>query len=232
MIKQVFALTLLVLFIVFLPPILAHLPAQNSLEGVAAHYAEQGAGELGAMNLVTAIVVTYRGLDTLGEVSVLFIAATAIAVLLRRKQKPEHAALSQRRDASEIVKTGAHLIAPVLLMFGGYIFINGHLSPGGGFQGGAVIATTVLLLMLASPDFKTNHKILGAIESYSGFFYVVTGLLGMIFAAGFLDNRFFPLGQFGTILSAGAIPVIYTLVGLKVGTELSTLLENMQRELE
>jgi len=134
----------------------------------------------------------------------------------------------ERRQASEFIHTGAKLLTPVIVMFGAYIFLNGHLSPGGGFQGGAVIASAVLLLFLAFPEYKLKHGFLNTIESLSGFGYVLVGLLGLYFAGGFLDNRILPLGDFGKLLSAGAIPIIYTLIGLKVGIELAGILENLK----
>jgi multicomponent Na+:H+ antiporter subunit B len=70
---------------------------------------------------------------------------------------------------------------------------------------------------------------LSSIESLSGAFYVVIGVLGLVLAGGFLDNRFLPLGQFGSLFSAGAIPIIYSLIGLKVGSELTGILENVEK---
>ena len=60
------------------------------------------------------------------------------------------------------------------------------------------------------------------------FGYVVVGGLGVILAGGFLDNRILGLGSFGHLLSAGAIPIIYIFIGLKVGTELSAVLERFR----
>jgi multicomponent Na+:H+ antiporter subunit B len=57
---------------------------------------------------------------------------------------------------------------------------------------------------------------------------VLVGLLGLVLAGGFLDNRFLPLGEYGQLFSAGAIPLIYIFIGLKVGTELSAVLENFK----
>ena len=99
----------------------------------------------------------------------------------------------------------------------------------GGFQGGVVIASGILLLMLSNVSLKLNHLVLHFVESLSGAGYVVLGILGLVLAGGFLDNRFLPLGQFGDLFSAGAIPIIYSLVGLKVGSELTGILENMGR---
>jgi multicomponent Na+:H+ antiporter subunit B len=132
------------------------------------------------------------------------------------------------REASELLGSGSMLLFPLLMLFGVYIFLHGHLTPGGGFQGGVVIASAMLLLMLARVSFHLNHLVISLVESLSGFFYVAIGVLGLVLAAGFLDNRILPLGEFGSLFSAGAIPIIYSLVGLKVGTELTNVLGTMR----
>ncbi len=233
MIKRIIPAILVISIFFMLLKVMTNITPNYDLQGVSKTYAEQGAKDLGAMNLVTAIVVTYRGLDTLGEVTVLFMAGTGIALLLRRRKKKK-ATGKEKRASSEILQTGSKLLAPIIMMFGAYIFINGHLSPGGGFQGGAAIASAVMLMFLADNSFKINHKVFGLIESFSGMFYVIIGILGlvMIGADNFLDSRLLPLGEFGKILSAGTIPVIYTLVGLKVGTELASIIDNMKGDLE
>ena len=235
MIKRIFSVILLLGFVAMFFIIVNNIEETTTLKGVGKEYAERsGNKELGAQNIVTAIIVTYRGLDTLGEVAVLFIAATGIAVLLRRRKEKDLKKKIKKRESSEILLTGSRLLAPVIIIFGIYIFLNGHLTPGGGFQGGAVIASAIMLLFLADTSYKINHTVFGWIESLSGFTYVLIGVLGLVIigADNFLDNRLLPLGEFGKILSAGAIPVIYTLVGLKVGTELASILDNMKGDLE
>lgn len=206
-----------------------HQPGE-SLGGVGREYVERTPGELGAANVVTGIVVTWRGLDTLGEVTVLFLAAAGVALLLRRRDGDRGGKTGRagRRPSSEILETGSAFLVPAIVMFGVYIFLNGHLSPGGGFQGGAVVASAVLLLLLVHPGYRARHRALEAIESVSGLLYVAAGIAGLVLAGGFLDNRFLPLGHFGAILSAGAIPVIYTLIGLKVGAELAGVLDHLR----
>jgi multicomponent Na+:H+ antiporter subunit B len=198
----------------------------ESLNSVAEHYVNKGPSELGAANIVTAVVVTYRGLDTLGEVTVFFIAATGVGLMLKRRK--DQIEPSDKRKASELVQTGSLLLVSLILLLGVYIFVNGHLTPGGGFQGGAVIASGVLLLLLANPHQKLSHRLLSGIESVSGVAYVGVGTLGLLLASGFLDNRIFNLGTFGNLFSAGAIPVIYICIGMKVGSELSNILRNLQ----
>lgn len=197
----------------------------EKLNDLAAYYAQHTVADTGAANIVTAIVVTYRGLDTLGEVTVLFLSASVVGFMLRRRAGVKHVPAAPN---SELFKTAASILAPMILLLGAYIFVNGHLTPGGGFQGGAVVASAALLFFLASPEGHIPHFVINTIESLSGIFYVGVGALGLYFAAGFLDNRILPLGELGTLASAGAIPVIYTLIGMKVGAELSSILVNLR----
>jgi multicomponent Na+:H+ antiporter subunit B len=231
MIKRILVLAVLILFLVLFLSMVAGIDTPGRLTGVGADYVDRSIEELNAPNVVTAVVVTYRGIDTLGEVSVLFLAAAAISLLLRIIMKNEDkGGIEKKRGASEILTTGTDLLVPVIVILGVYIFLNGHLSPGGGFQGGAVVASAVLLLFLAYPDYKLRHGILSALESISGTIYVVIAVLGLILASGFLDSRLLALGETGRILSAGTIPLVYTVIGLKVGTELAGIIENLGGE--
>lgn len=239
MIKRILSVGVLLFLGFGMIPLLWGLQDAEQLSPVAEHYAVQGPGELGVANVVTAVVVSYRGLDTLGEVTVLFIATAGVSLLLgltRNTATPEKGAeekkeekLFERREGSELLQTGAGFLFPVLLLFGIYIFIHGHLTPGGGFQGGVVIASGVVLLMLSSSDRSLHHGLLHGIEALSGAAYALIGLLGLWLAAGFLDPRFLPSGTFGDVISAGAVPVIYSLIGLKVGTELTGVVDSLRR---
>ena len=200
--------------------------ASDTLSPLATHYANNGAAEVGAPNLLTSIIVTYRGLDTLGEVTILFLVAAIVSFFLKRVKTEKEQ--SPKRESSEIIITASKLLVPVVMVLGVYVFVNGHLTPGGGFQGGAIIATSFVLLLMANPDFKVNHRVISTVESVSGIAFVFIGVLGIVLAGGFLDNKILPLGTFGKIFSAGAIPIIYTFVGLKVGSELSNILSNFQ----
>ncbi len=199
------------------------------LNRTALYYAEHTAADLGAQNVVTAIVVTYRGLDTLGEVTVLFLTAAIIGLILATGRAEDGARRRHFPPTGELLHTGSRLLVPLILLSGVYVFVNGHLTPGGGFQGGAILASAALLLLLTDPLHRFAHRLIGAVEAVSGFAYVAIGLLGLAHAGGFLDNRFLPLGDFGTLFSAGAIPVIYTLIGLKVGSEFSSILASLAK---
>ncbi len=231
MIKRLFIFLVLFLFAAMFYDVAENYQESNALSPLATRYVEQGPDELGAPNLVTAVVVTYRGLDTLGEVTVLFLSAAVVGLLLGIGGRQEKASVQpQKTTSSELVQTTVEYLLPIIFLFGAYIFLNGHLTPGGGFQGGAVIASGVLLLFLALPYAKLRHGLLSVLESLSGFGYVLVGILGLVLAGGFLDNRFLPLGEYGDLLSAGAIPIIYIFIGLKVGTELSVMLEHFKSD--
>lgn len=199
-----------------------------ALNRTAAYYAENTAAETGAQNIVAAVIVTYRGLDTLGEVTVLFLTAAIVALVLSRSKAPKGSSGSGFLPSGELLQTGTKMLIPLIMLFGAYVFLNGHLTPGGGFQGGAILASGILLLLLADPARRFGHGLINRVESASGVFYVLIGLAGLAWAGGFLDNRILPLGSFGAIFSAGAIPLIYTLIGLKVGAEFSSILESLE----
>jgi len=227
MVKRLIILLTLVLLAVVFSDLLLNYIESPVLSPLGNYYAANGPAELGAANLVTSVIVTYRGLDTLGEVTVLFISAAAVGLLLGRREADTDVA-EPRKPASEIVQTAAQLLMPLVFLFGIYVFINGHLTPGGGFQGGAIIASGVMLLLLAQPHAAISRSLIGITESLSGFSYVLVGVLGVILAGGFLDNRIMGLGQFGSLFSAGAIPIIYILIGLKVGAELGSVLDRFR----
>ena len=241
MIKRLFIFLILAVMAVIFLKLATNYSENTVLSKLGHYYAEQGPAELGAPNLVTAVVVTYRGLDTLGEVTVLFISAAGVGLLLRRtRRKDDDEDLEQgdraeetagvHKPASEIVETATELLLPMVILFGIYVFLNGHLSPGGGFQGGAIIASGTMFLLLALPESHISRLMIAMIESLSGFSYVIVGILGVILAGGFLDNRIMDLGTYGALFSAGAIPLIYVFVGLKVGFELSAVLDRFRKE--
>ena len=201
--------------------------ADQDLNLTASYYAEHTAKDIGAANIVTAIIVTYRGLDTLGEVTVLFLTAAIVGLVLAQEKSTQELPQRKLPPAGELLITGTRLLLPLILLFGAYVFIHGHLTPGGGFQGGAIVASAILLLLLSHPLQRFSHGLIAVLESVSGVAFVVIGVLGILLAGGFLDNRILPIGTFGDLFSAGAIPIIYSLIGLKVGAEFSSMLVSL-----
>jgi multicomponent Na+:H+ antiporter subunit B len=240
--RRVFALLIVLLFALIFWRIVGDYHELQALRPLAEHYVVQGPIELGAPNIVTGILISYRGFDTLGEVAVLFMVAASVGLLLKResaaaehneddeagKSDEAEEADAPRRPAGEIVRTGTQVLLPMILTFGAYVIVNGHLSAGGGFQGGAIVASGVMLMLLARPGATLNVALLSVVESFAGVIYVFIGILGLVLAGGFLDPRFLPRGEFGAFFSAGAIPLISALLGVKVGAELSVIIDRFR----
>ena len=185
--------------------------------------------DVGSANIVTAIVVGYRGFDTLGEVTVLFISSLGVALVLGSTKKQQRMDLKFKPNF--MLRIGSKVLFGIILMTSLYIIFHGHLTPGGGFPGGAIIASAILLMYLADDKFRSNIKGFKILEGVAGSLFVVIGLLGLIVATYFLQN-FLPVGTVGNLLSAGIIPIIYVLIGLKVGSEISGIVDNFLTEEE
>jgi len=179
-------------------------------------------------NAVTSIVVNFRGFDTLGEVTVLFLAVTVLGSVLYKKRHT----LGERSvlfSSSSIVTAGSKLLFPAIILLGAYVFIHGHLSPGGGFQGGVIIATGFLLMLLAYENYSVSHTALSIVESLAGITFAGVGLLGFMHGGTFLQN-FLPTGVLNNLFSGGVIPIIYVAVGFKVAAELTGVVYTVLNE--
>ncbi|WP_462320339.1 hydrogen gas-evolving membrane-bound hydrogenase subunit E [Halochromatium sp.] len=224
MIRRGFVILLLLGLAAVFVGLMASYSPDETLNLSARYYAEHTAQDIGAANIVTAIIVTFRGLDTLGEVTVLFLTAAIVGLVLSHGGREGWGSGRELPPAGELLTTGTRLLVPLILLLGAYVFVNGHLTPGGGFQGGAILASAILLLLLTDPLRRISHRLITAIESTAGLVFVGIGLLGIVLAGGFLDNRILPIGSLGALFSAGAIPIIYSFIGLKVGAEFSSML--------
>ncbi len=159
-------LTLTVMLLVtvaYLPPVgSADNPAHNE---VAAKYIEDGLQDTGAVNIVTGMILDYRAFDTFGESNVLFIATCTVLILMRNDKKKgkgsaeeeEHRDSFYEPKADKILQTAALILVPFIILFGIYVILNGHLSPGGGFSGGAIIGAGLILYLNAFGFEKTER---------------------------------------------------------------------------
>jgi multicomponent Na+:H+ antiporter subunit B len=131
-----------------------------------------------------------------------------------------------------IVKTISRLLFPFMFLFGIYIIVHGHLTPGGGFQGGVILAASVIMLLLAYGIERAQSKInvlqSELAESLGGLILVGLGLLGVVLGLAFLRNVL-PLGELGHIFSAGNLPVLNLGVSIKVAAGLLMIFYAMLR---
>lgn len=194
---------------------------------VGDYYTENGREQTGASNVVTSVVVNYRGFDTLGEVTVLFVAAIGLgAVLASRESKKKRSV----EPASLVLYTGCRFLFPLILLFGGYIFIHGHLTPGGGFQGGAIVASAFVLVYLGCQGRRISESGSRAAESLGGLVFIIVGLAGLAVGGGYFLSNYLPKGDLNTLFSAGVIPIIYIAIGFKVGSELAGVIDRLVEE--
>ena len=194
---------------------------------VSRRYLEQGLDETGAVNLVAGMILDYRAFDTLGESNVLFVAICAVIILLRLQQgeaRPDDTAWEPRHDL--ILRTVGRLVVPLVLVFGIYVILNGHLSPGGGFSGGAVIGAGLILCRLAE-----GGERMGKVLSFRTFrtlstgalsFYALSKAYSFFTGANRLPSVITP-GVPGRIFSAGLIPYLNIAVGLVVACTMYAL---------
>ncbi len=212
----------------------------NLSNRVSSHYITKGSNvdiifgetvnpESGPANIVTSIVVDYRSFDTLGEVTVLFISALGVSLLLG-------SAVTQKRMSLDfkpnfMLRVGSRALFGIIIMTGVYVTLHGHLTPGGGFPGGTMIASAMLLLYLADDQFRAKIKGFKILEGVAGSLFVIIGLLGLVVGTYFLQN-FLPNGTVGDLFSSGIIPIVYILIGLKVGSEISGVIDNFLTEEE
>ena len=179
--------------------------------------------QAGAANAVTSVVVLYRGFDTLGEVTVLFLAALGLTLLMKGGKHLQ----AKIFDESFILKTGSYLLFPFMILFGLYIVVHGHLTPGGGFPGGVIIATGYFIIVMTSDAVKIREGLVSFLEGFAGLTFIGFGIIGLFKPADSFLFNFLSRGTFNTIISAGIIPFIYAAIGIKVGSELTGAVENM-----
>lgn len=177
-------------------------------------------------DVVAAVNFDYRGIDTIGEEFILFVSAAGVALLLRTErdeinvEPPQDEVVDRAGRTSDAVRAAClALVAPTVVL-ALYIISHGHLTPGGGFQGGVILASALLLVYVGG-EYSTlravspteRSEVADAIGA-GGF--VVIGLAGLVAGASFLQN-ILPLGPVGLLYSAGIIPLINLSVGLEVG---------------
>lgn len=197
---------------------------------VSARYIEQGLKETGAVNIVTGMILDYRAFDTFGESCVLFIASCCVLVLLRidregelkeEKKKRLEAANDRLYEPKDdiILQKCACVLVPVIFVFGIYIVLNGHLSPGGGFSGGAVLGSGLILYLnafgFARMEKLFTEKVYRRVTLSALTFYCLAKSYSFFTGANHLNSGI-PLGTPGNIISSGLILPLNICVGLVV----------------
>jgi len=131
-----------------------------------------------------------------------------------------------KRQETKIVRNVARKLFPVLVLFAFYLIIYGHISPGGGFQGGVVLGSSLILLYLSEGPERVEKKFknsqLAMLEAIGVLTFVGIGFLGIILGKHFLGN-FLPIGRVGMVPSAGLVLLLNLFIGTKVGAGISLI---------
>ncbi|HEV2462846.1 MAG TPA: MnhB domain-containing protein [Acidobacteriaceae bacterium] len=171
-----------------------------------------------ATDVVNAIDYDYRGFDTLGEEFILFTSVLGVMLLLRNPE-PKPGTAESDPGLSKTVKVTAATSFGITFIFGLYMCTHGQLTPGGGFQGGVIVATAFMLVYIAEnmKCFKdiTSHPLMEVLEALGAGLYALTGVSALAIGVPFLTN-WIPLGTTGDVFSSGTIAVISASVGGEV----------------
>ncbi len=201
---------------------------------VSEFYLEHTLEHTGAVNVISGIILNFRGFDTLGEAHVLFIAVCSVMILLNMHPSDRSAHLlaydydesSDEPHDDEILKGGASVLFPMIVMFGIYIILNGNLSPGGGFSGGSVIGAGLILYLsvfgyvrirrfFTARTFKALSTCALLLYSISKTYHFVTGANGLPSGIG--------TGTPGSIFSGGLLLPLNIFVGVVVACTMYAL---------
>ena len=207
-----------------------HRPVNNE---VSQRYIENGLQETGSVNIVTGMILDYRAFDTLGESHVLFIATCTVLILLRYDKKKEEDGLGSEETSDRlyepkndvILQTAARALVPPIIIFGIYVILCGHLGPGGGFSGGAIIGAGLILYLNAFGFRKTERFFTMKIYKRMSFAALACYCLAKsysFFTGANEIESIIPLGTPGAILSSGLILILNICVGVVVAGTMFT----------
>lgn len=195
-----------------------------------------------ATDTVNAVTYDYRGIDTLGEEFILL--ASVIGVLLLFRKQP---AEEEKQDTggqekfaedeipgTDTIRTAMQGMVAAMVVFGIYMASHGQLTPGGGFQGGVILATAPLLVYLAG-QVDTFERVVSSplteiAEALGAAGYAIIGASALFIGAGFLTN-WIPLGQTGSLFSSGTIEWISVAVGLEVSGSFVLVMHSYLKEI-
>lgn len=233
MFKKLYKMGLVVSLAIFLLFIFyeMHNLDSNSKRYISEHYISEGVQETGAINLVTSVLYDYRAFDTLGEATVILTAAAILAFLV-----PIRKAAMLGTKFTIIVSQTTNFIIPFLAVLGVHLIFFGHLSPGAGFVGGVIMATIPILLTttygVEFSEYKFKPAKKKVLEDIGAIGFILLGLLGVLTGSNFLANgqaNFGP-GNTGELISAGLIPYLNLMIGIKVGAGLAIIFNSLIKE--
>ena len=212
---------LLLITVSYLPP--KGDPTNPANNEVVEKYIEDGMQDTGAVNIVTGMILDYRAFDTFGESNVLFVATCTVLILMRDDKKKDQKNVTAKKQyepkSDSILQKITFVLFPIIVIFGIYVILNCHLSPGGGFSGGAIVGAGLILYTNAFGFEKTQRFFTEKTYKWVSFcaltFYCLAKSYSFYTGAHHLESGI-PLGTAGDIISSGLILPLNICVGLVV----------------
>lgn len=204
-----------------------HMPAFGGRHHLYRDHAVAASVEHRTANVVSSINFDQRGLDTLGEESVLLASVSGVVVLLRKADDETESEGLARGEVLSSTRLAGYAMLPVTALLGFDVITHGSLTPGGGFQGGVVLGTGLHVVYLAGryqalqrarplPVFEWG-------EALGAGAFACLGLATVLAGSSFLANVV-PKGTFGELLSSGTVPLLNGAVGIEVASATVVLL--------
>lgn len=192
MIKKISMVSLLVFILIIFMTSIIDLESLYNNSGKL-FFLINGYTDTGSRNLVTGIYLDYRLFDSLFEAGILLVAVSGVLWISQHNIKEKNATfMMDKQKTPELFITFGRMLYPVMLIFGLYIILNGHLSPGGGFQGGAIIATALLILYYIDISKKIDVQVIITIEKILFLLLLFVSSLSF-FTRGEIMTNFIPL---------------------------------------
>jgi multicomponent Na+:H+ antiporter subunit B len=183
-------------------------------------------------NVVSSVNFDQRGLDTLGEESIFFASVIGAAALLRPSKEERQQHKDNGGQVGHVMASTrfvGYLLFPLTLLVGFDVVAHGHLTPGGGFQGGVILATGLHVLYVAG-RYEALEKLRPVTAFEHGEVVGALGFAGLGFAGIGISGSFLaniiPVGSFGSFLSAGAVEVLNFAVGVEIACGVIVLLSH------
>nr|WP_063779291.1 DUF4040 domain-containing protein [Kibdelosporangium sp. MJ126-NF4]CEL17516.1 Multisubunit Na+/H+ antiporter, MnhB subunit [Kibdelosporangium sp. MJ126-NF4]CTQ91257.1 Multisubunit Na+/H+ antiporter, MnhB subunit [Kibdelosporangium sp. MJ126-NF4] len=156
-------------------------------------YLSQSQEDIGIPNTVTAVLASYRGLDTLGELLVVFAAGAAVLLLLGPFAEPKDGAGHSQLSLSDypVLRVVSAALLPFILLFALYVLFHGDFGPGGGFQAGVIFAAGFVLYGLVFGLDRAQRilpqRVLWTLIPAGGLLYAGLGVVNILLGGSFLD---------------------------------------------
>jgi multicomponent Na+:H+ antiporter subunit B len=206
---------------------IAQLPAFGQGRHLYRDLAVPAALSRAAANVVASVNFDQRALDTMVEETILLGSVTGVMALLRPAVEEREYHAPGRATALDATRLVGYLMLPVTIALGADTVVHGHLTPGGGFQGGVVLAAGLHLLYITGSfralDRLRPVNVFDIGEALGAAAFVGIGLGGLIVAGAFFTN-FLPTGRLGNLFSSGSVVLLNVAVGVEVACGMTVLL--------